>query len=109
MRFRTIQAGPLMQMPVFLILFIAPVTCRSTLLGGTWHARRRTSQPRATYLLEAGRACIAGEPTHVALAFGLALLLACCSRSGRCGDSAPRRPPADPLLPAESGTQRPAG
>ena len=28
MRLRTIQAGPLMQMPVFLILFFAPSTCR---------------------------------------------------------------------------------
>ena len=30
MRFRTIQAAPLMQMPVFLVLFFAPCTCRSS-------------------------------------------------------------------------------
>ena len=37
MRFRTIQAGPLMQMPVFLILFFAPVYVPLNLLEGWIH------------------------------------------------------------------------
>ena len=40
MRLRTIQAGPLMQMPVFLLLFIAPVYVPLALLGDTLHAVR---------------------------------------------------------------------
>ena len=34
MRFRTIQAAPLMQMPVFLVLFFAPVYVPLDLLKG---------------------------------------------------------------------------
>ena len=41
MRLRTIQAGPLMQMPVFLILFLAPVYVPLGLLTGWIHASRR--------------------------------------------------------------------
>ena len=69
MRLRTIQAGPLMQMPVFLILFVAPVYVPLTLLTGWMHAAARLNP--VTYLLEAGRSLIAGGPTHVALAFAL--------------------------------------
>lgn len=73
MRLRTIQAGPLMQMPVFLLLFIAPVYVPLTLLDGWMHAAARANP--VSYLLEAGRSLISGGPTHVALAFGLALAL----------------------------------
>ena len=38
MRFRTVQAGPIMQMPVFLILFFAPVYVPLSLLTGWLHA-----------------------------------------------------------------------
>ena len=38
LRFRTIQAGPLMQTPVFLILFLAPVYVPLSLLTGWIHA-----------------------------------------------------------------------
>ena len=41
MRLRTIQAGPLMQMPVFIVLFLAPVYVPLALLGGLG-ARGRT-------------------------------------------------------------------
>ena len=41
MRLRTIQAGPLMQMPVFLLLFLAPVYVPLALLGDTLHAFAR--------------------------------------------------------------------
>jgi ABC-2 type transport system permease protein len=73
MRFRTIQSGPLMQMPVFLLLFFAPVYVPLDLLQGWIHAVA-TVNP-VTYLLETGRGFISGDPVHVALAFGLAALL----------------------------------
>lgn len=74
MRLRTVQAGPLMQMPVFLLLFLAPVYVPLALLGGTLHAVARFNP--VTYVLEAGRGLIAGDPTQVGVAFGLALALA---------------------------------
>ena len=43
-RLRTIQAGPAMQMPVFLILFLAPVYVPLALLSG-WVDGRRQGQP----------------------------------------------------------------
>lgn len=74
MRLRTIQAGPLMQMPVFLLLFLAPVYVPLSLLGPTLHAVARFNP--LTYALEAGRGLLAGDPTEVVLAFALALGLA---------------------------------
>ena len=76
MRFRTIQAGPLMQIPVFLVLFLAPVYVPLDLLSGWIHALA-TVNP-ATALLDAGRGFISGDPVKVALAFaaGLGLALA---------------------------------
>ena len=74
MRLRTVQAGPLMQMPVFLLLFIAPVYVPLALLGSTLHAAARFNP--VTYALEAGRGFLAGDPTHVALGFGLPLAAA---------------------------------
>ncbi|MDQ3858978.1 MAG: ABC transporter permease [Actinomycetota bacterium] len=74
MRFRTMQAGPAMQVPVFFILFLAPVYVPLELLDGWIHAVARVNP--TTWLLEAGRGFLAGEPTHVALAFGTALALA---------------------------------
>lgn len=74
MRLRTIQAGPLMQMPVFLLLFTAPVYVPLSLLGGTLHAVARFNP--ITYALEAGRGLLAGDPANLGLGFGLALALA---------------------------------
>jgi ABC-2 type transport system permease protein len=74
MRFRSIQAGPLMQMPVFLLLFFAPVYVPLDLLSGAMHAVA-TLNP-ITYVLEAGRSLISGEPEEVVLAFMLAAALA---------------------------------
>ena len=71
MRMRTIQAGPLMQMPVFLLLFFAPVYVPLELLQGWIHAVARVNP--VTYVLETGRGFLAGDPPHVALAFGLAI------------------------------------
>ncbi len=74
MRLRTIQAGPLMQMPVFLTLFFAPVYVPLHLLSGWIHAVARANP--VTYLLQTGRGFLAGDPPHVALAFGLGAALA---------------------------------
>jgi ABC-type multidrug transport system permease subunit len=74
MRLRTMQAGPIMQMPVFLILFFAPVYVPLSLLHGWIHAIA-TVNP-LTRVLEAGRGFISGAPTEVAAAFGAAIALA---------------------------------
>jgi ABC-type multidrug transport system permease subunit len=74
MRFRTIQAAPLMQMPVFLILFFAPVYVPLSLLSG-WIETVATVNP-ITYVLEAARSLLAGDPTQVLLAYAVALALA---------------------------------
>jgi ABC-2 type transport system permease protein len=74
MRFRTIQAGPVMQLPVFLALFFAPVYVPLNLLSGWLHAVASVNP--ATALLEAGRSLISGSPEHVALAYVAALTLA---------------------------------
>ena len=71
MRLRTIQAGPLMQMPVFLTLFFAPVYVPLELLQGWIHAVARVNP--VTYVLATGRGFLAGDPPHVALAYGLAI------------------------------------
>jgi ABC-2 type transport system permease protein len=77
MRLRTIQAGPVMQLPVFLALFFAPVYVPLHLLSG-WLEAVASVNP-VTHLLEAGRSLVAGTPSDVALAFliaaGLAFLL----------------------------------
>lgn len=73
LRFRTIQAGPLMQTPVFLILFLAPVYVPLSLLKSWIHAVASINP--ATAVLEAGRGLISGAHNHTALAFGCALAL----------------------------------
>ena len=71
MRFRTLQAAPLMQMPVFLILFFAPVYVPLDLLQG-WIEGVASVNP-VTYMLETGRGFVAGNPPHVLGAFALAI------------------------------------
>jgi ABC-2 type transport system permease protein len=70
MRFRTMQAGPIMQMPVFLILFFAPVYVPLALLNG-WIEAVATLNP-LTYVLEAVRSMLAGDEVHVLSAFAIA-------------------------------------
>jgi ABC-2 type transport system permease protein len=72
-RVRSIQGGPLMQFPTFLILFLAPVYVPLSLLSGWIHAVASVNP--ITALLEAGRGFISGDPTQVALAFALAVVL----------------------------------
>ena len=70
MRLRTIQAGPVMQLPVFLILFFAPVYVPLSLLTGWLHAVAVVNP--ITRLLEAGRGLLDGQPTEVGIAFAAA-------------------------------------
>src|SRR5262249_35808016 len=78
LRFRTIQAGPLMQTPVFLILFLAPVYVPLSLLTGWIHAVA-TVNP-VTAILNGSRALLSGTEGRIALAFlvagGVAVLVA---------------------------------
>jgi ABC-2 type transport system permease protein len=71
MRLRTMQAGPVMQMPVFLVLFFAPVYVPLALLQG-WIHTVATVNP-VTRILEAGRGLLAGSPTEVGVAFAVGL------------------------------------
>ena len=71
MRFRTLQAAPLMQMPVFLVLFFAPVYVPLELLEG-WIEAVASVNP-VTYLLETGRGFVAGDAPHVLGAFAIAI------------------------------------
>jgi ABC-type multidrug transport system permease subunit len=74
MRLRTMQAGPAMQLPVFLILFFAPVYVPLSLLQGWIHAAALVNP--LTRVLEASRGFIAGTPTDVGAAFAVSLGLA---------------------------------
>jgi len=84
MRLRSMQAGPAMQVPVFLALFLAPVWVPYDLLTGWVHAAA-TLNP-VTRFLETERGFLVGEPTHVGLAFllaaGLVLAAAAWARGG---------------------------
>lgn len=73
MRVRSIQGGPLMQFPVFTILFLAPVYVPLSLLSGWIHTVASINP--VTAMLEAGRGFISGEPVVVALAFAIAFSL----------------------------------
>jgi ABC-2 type transport system permease protein len=73
MRLRTLQAAPLMQLPIFLCLFFAPVFVPVALLA-EWLQFVAHLNP-VTLLLETGRSLIAGDPRHVAYAFAVALAL----------------------------------
>lgn len=74
MRLRTMQAGPIMQMPVFLILFFAPVYVPLTLLQGWIHAVAVINP--LTRVVDAARSLIAGSPAEVAAAYGTGIALA---------------------------------
>jgi ABC-2 type transport system permease protein len=73
MRVRSIQGGPLMQFPVFLILFLAPVYVPLDLLSGWIHTVASINP--VTALLEAGRGFISGDPAVIGLAFAIGLSL----------------------------------
>ena len=73
LRFRSLQAGPLMQMPVFIILFLAPVYVPQALLTG-WIEPVASVNP-LTALLNAARSLMAGEPTGILAAYAVAFLM----------------------------------
>jgi ABC-2 type transport system permease protein len=77
LRFRSLQATPLMQVPVFLFLFLAPVYVPRELLTG-WVEAVSGFDP-ATHVMEAGRELLAGQPADVlgalAIAVGLVVVL----------------------------------
>ena len=73
MRLRTIQAGPAMQMPVFILLFLAPVYVPLDLLSG-WVAAVAQVNP-FTALVEGGRELISGGDVRTWLVYGVALAL----------------------------------
>jgi ABC-2 type transport system permease protein len=71
LRFRSIQAGPLMQTPVFMALFLAPVYVPLDLLEGWVHAVAAVNP--VTLVLESGRGLISGEHFQTAAAFAVAV------------------------------------
>ncbi len=70
MRLRTQQAAPVMQMPVFLLLFFAPVYVPLGLLQGWIHTVASVNP--ITPMLEAGRGFISGQPELALAAFAIA-------------------------------------
>jgi ABC-type multidrug transport system permease subunit len=70
MRLRSQQAAPVMQMPVFLLLFFAPVYVPLGLLQGWIHGVASVNP--LTALLESGRGFISGERTLTLVAFAIA-------------------------------------
>jgi ABC-2 type transport system permease protein len=73
MRLRTIQAGPAIQIPVFLVLFLAPVYVPLSLLSGWIEAIARINP--FTALVEGGRDLISGGDVRVWLVYGAVLAL----------------------------------
>jgi ABC-2 type transport system permease protein len=71
LRFRSLQAGPLMQTPVFLIIFIAPVYVPLNLLTG-WVKTAASVNP-ITAIIEAARDFISGVSVDLALVYGVAI------------------------------------
>jgi ABC-2 type transport system permease protein len=71
LRVRSIQGAPLMQMPVFLLLFLAPVYVPLNLLTG-WIEGVASVNP-VTLVFKAGRSLAAGDPVAVAAAFAVAI------------------------------------
>jgi ABC-2 type transport system permease protein len=72
-RTRTIQAGPAMQMPVFIVLFLAPVFVPLELVGGWVHAVAKVNP--FTAIIEGGRDLISGQSFPVFVAYAIAVAL----------------------------------
>jgi len=73
-RFRSMQAGPLMQTPVFMIMFLAPVYVPLSLLTGWIHAVASVNP--FTAVLDGARTLLADTGGGITLAFLVAAALA---------------------------------
>jgi ABC-2 type transport system permease protein len=73
LRLQTIQAGPAIQIPVFLVLFLAPVYVPLSLLDGWIEAVAKVNP--FTALIEGGRDLISGGDVHAWLTYGAVLAL----------------------------------
>jgi ABC-2 type transport system permease protein len=71
LRFRSLQATPLMMVPTFLLLFLAPVYVPRDLLGGWVHAV--SGFDPVTHIMETGRELLAGQPADFLAALAIAL------------------------------------
>lgn len=71
LRLRTLQAGPLMQFPVFMLLFMTPVYVPQALLAG-WVASAAEYNP-LTLILNTNRNLLAGLPAEAFLTYSVAL------------------------------------
>jgi ABC-2 type transport system permease protein len=69
LRVRSLQAGPAIQVPMIVALFLVPVYAPRTLLVGWVHTVANVNP--VTRLLEAGRGFMAGHDVSVPLAYGL--------------------------------------
>ena len=74
MRLRSMQAGPVMQMPIFILLFLAPVYVPLPLIAGWVHDVARFNP--FTAILEAARGLIAGEPTKILISVACLAVMA---------------------------------
>jgi ABC-2 type transport system permease protein len=73
LRTRAVQSGPAMQIPVVLVLFLAPVYVPRDLLSG-WIETAAHVNP-FTLIVEAGRDLVAGVDVEAGLAYGTALTI----------------------------------
>ena len=74
--------GPIMQFPIFLLIFLAPVFVPIDLLTGWIHTVASVNP--FTAFIEGARSLLAGSTEEVAIAFGIAIPLAAAVRvSGR--------------------------
>jgi ABC-2 type transport system permease protein len=71
LRLRTLQAGPLMQFPIFMLLFMSPVYVPQALLVG-WVSHVAAVNP-ITLVLNTNRDFLAGLPAEVLATYGVAL------------------------------------
>jgi ABC-2 type transport system permease protein len=73
LRFRSLQSTPLMQVPVFLFLFLAPVYVPRQLLGGWVHAVAPFNP--ATHVMETVRDLLAGAGSEYLATLGIVAAL----------------------------------
>ena len=74
LRLRSTQAGPIMQFPIFLVIFLAPVFVPIDLLTGWIHMVASVNP--FTAFIQGARSLLAGSTEEVAIAFGIAVPLA---------------------------------